>query len=78
MEAKGPDVRASSIAEAVEKARVHAPTRGNRKLESFLDAVNADERVRAWWYMAQINSPFASSACSPRATSSRRWSPSTG
>jgi uncharacterized protein len=56
MEAKGPDVRAGSIAEAVAKAQVHAPTRGNRKLESFLDAVNADERVRAWWYMAQITS----------------------
>ena len=56
MEAKGPDVRADSIAEAVERAQVHAPTRGNRKLESFLDAVNQDERVRAWWYMAQINS----------------------
>jgi uncharacterized protein len=56
MEAKGPDVRAGSIAEAVEGARVHAPTRGNRRLERFLDAVNADERVRAWWYMAQINS----------------------
>jgi metal-dependent HD superfamily phosphatase/phosphodiesterase len=56
MEAKGPDVRAGSIAEAVARAQVHAPTRGNRKLESFLDAVNADERVRAWWYMAQINS----------------------
>ncbi len=56
MEAKGPDVRADSIAEAVGKAQVHAPTRGNRKLEHFLDAVNADERVRAWWYMAQINS----------------------
>jgi metal-dependent HD superfamily phosphatase/phosphodiesterase len=56
MEAKGPDVRADSIAEALAKAQVHAPTRGNRKLESFLDAVNADERVRAWWYMAQITS----------------------
>jgi hypothetical protein len=56
MEAKGPDVRAGSIGEAVAKSQVHAPTRGNRKLESFLDAVNADERVRAWWYMAQINS----------------------
>jgi metal-dependent HD superfamily phosphatase/phosphodiesterase len=56
MEAKGPDVRADSIAEAVAKAQVHAPTRGNRKLDGFLDAVNADERVRAWWYMAQINS----------------------
>jgi uncharacterized protein len=56
MEAKGPDVRAGSIAEAIAKAQVHAPTRGNRRLESFLDAVNADEQVRAWWYMAQITS----------------------
>jgi metal-dependent HD superfamily phosphatase/phosphodiesterase len=56
MEAKGPDVRADSIAEAIANAQVHAPTRGNRKLEKFLEAVNADERVRAWWYMAQIQS----------------------
>ena len=35
---------------------MHAPTRGNRKLEKFLEAVNADERVRAWWYMAQLTS----------------------
>ncbi len=56
MEAQGPDVRAGSISEAVAKAQVHAPTRGNRKLEKFLEAVNADERVRAWWYMAQIQS----------------------
>jgi metal-dependent HD superfamily phosphatase/phosphodiesterase len=56
MEAQGPDVRAGSIAEAVAKAQVHAPTRGNRKLEKFLEAVNADEKVRTWWYMAQITS----------------------
>jgi metal-dependent HD superfamily phosphatase/phosphodiesterase len=56
MEAQGPDLRAGSIADAVAGAQVHAPTRGNRKLESFLEAVNADERVRAWWYMAQITS----------------------
>jgi uncharacterized protein len=56
MESQGPDVRAGSIADAVAKAQVHAPTRGNRKLERFLDAVNADERVRVWWYMAQITS----------------------
>jgi metal-dependent HD superfamily phosphatase/phosphodiesterase len=56
MEAQGPDVRAGSLAEAVAKAKVHAPTRGNRKLEGFLEAVNTDERVRAWWYMAQITS----------------------
>jgi uncharacterized protein len=56
MEAKGPDLRAGSIAEAVARSQVHAPTRGNRRLERFLDGVNADERVRAWWYMAQITS----------------------
>ena len=41
--------------EAVAEARVRVPTRGNRKLESFLDAVNGDDQVRAWWYMAQVN-----------------------
>jgi len=34
---------------------VRAPTRGNRKLEGFLKAVNEDEQVRAWWYMAQVH-----------------------
>jgi uncharacterized protein len=56
MEAKGPDARGGTPAEAVAAANVHAPTRGNRKLERFLDAVNGDERVRAWWYMAQVTS----------------------
>ncbi len=41
--------------EAIAEAHVRAPTRGNRKLQSFLDAVNADEQVRAWWYMAQVH-----------------------
>jgi uncharacterized protein len=42
--------------EAIAEARVRAPTRGNRRLESFLDAVNSDEQVRAWWYMTQVQS----------------------
>jgi metal-dependent HD superfamily phosphatase/phosphodiesterase len=42
--------------EAVAEAKVRAPTRGNRKLEGFLEAVNGDEQARAWWYMAQVNS----------------------
>jgi metal-dependent HD superfamily phosphatase/phosphodiesterase len=41
--------------EAIAEAKVRAPTRGNRKLEGFLDAVNGDEEVRAWWYMAQVH-----------------------
>ncbi len=40
--------------EAIAEAAVRAPTRGNRKLEGFLEAVNGDEQVRAWWYMAQV------------------------
>jgi metal-dependent HD superfamily phosphatase/phosphodiesterase len=41
--------------EAIAEAKVRAPSRGNRKLESFLEAVNEDQQVRAWWYMAQVN-----------------------
>jgi uncharacterized protein len=41
--------------EAIAEAHVRAPTRGNRKLESFLGAVNEDEQVRAWWYMTQVH-----------------------
>src|SRR5215471_15731723 len=40
---------------AIAEARVRAPSRGNRKLERFLEAVNGDEQVRAWWYMAQVH-----------------------
>src|SRR6187200_1974236 len=38
-----------------EEAHVRAPTRGNRLLESFIDAVNSDDQVRGWWYMAQVH-----------------------
>lgn len=41
--------------EAIAEARVRAPSRGNRRLESFLGAVNSDEQVRAWWYMTQVH-----------------------
>ena len=53
-EAEGPARKPPK--EAVAEAQVRAPTRGNRRLESFLDAVNADEQVRTWWYMAQVQS----------------------
>jgi hypothetical protein len=41
--------------EAIAEAHVRAPTRGNRRLESFIDTVNGDDQVRGWWYMAQVN-----------------------
>jgi metal-dependent HD superfamily phosphatase/phosphodiesterase len=34
---------------------IRAPTRGNRKLEALLAAANADERLRGWWHMQQVN-----------------------
>lgn len=41
--------------ESIRSVRVKAPTRGNRKLEKFLEAVNRDDQVRTWWYMAQVH-----------------------
>jgi metal-dependent HD superfamily phosphatase/phosphodiesterase len=54
--AAGPDERGTTPAEAIERARVRAPTRGNRKLEALLDGVNADAELRGWWHMAQVTS----------------------
>ena len=36
-------------------ARVHAPARGNRRLQALLDAVDADLQVKAWWHAAGVN-----------------------
>ena len=38
---------------ATAEMRIRAPARGNRRLERLLDAVNADEQVKAWWHMQQ-------------------------
>jgi metal-dependent HD superfamily phosphatase/phosphodiesterase len=44
-----------SLREAVAEAHVKAPTRGNRKLEALLDAVNGDAGVKALWYASGVN-----------------------
>jgi len=41
--------------EAIADVRIRVPTRGNRKLERLLDAVNADEQVKAWWHVSAVN-----------------------
>ena len=41
--------------EAIADARIKAPTRGNRKLERLLDAVNSDDQVKAWWHVSGVN-----------------------
>ena len=54
--AVGPGELGRTPAEAIERAAVKAPTRGNRKLEALLAGVNGDAVVRTWWHMAQVTS----------------------
>ena len=49
------DVPPTPLADALADVRIRAPTRGNRRLERLLDAVNADAQVKAWWHMAGVN-----------------------
>ncbi|HZE05038.1 MAG TPA: HD domain-containing protein [Solirubrobacteraceae bacterium] len=41
--------------EALADVRVRAPSRGNRRLETLLDAVNADDHVKALWHVSAVN-----------------------
>jgi metal-dependent HD superfamily phosphatase/phosphodiesterase len=41
--------------EALADVRIRAPTRGNRRLERLLAAVNADPQVKAWWHVSAVN-----------------------
>jgi metal-dependent HD superfamily phosphatase/phosphodiesterase len=47
--------RSTALRDAVEAMRIKVPTRGNRRLEDFLEAANADDQLKAWWYVAQTN-----------------------
>jgi uncharacterized protein len=44
---------AETAREAVAAMRLRAPARGNRKLQSLLDAANADDQLKAWWLVQQ-------------------------
>jgi len=41
--------------EAIAEMRVRAPTRGNRRLERLLEAVNDDPQAKAWWHISAVN-----------------------
>jgi len=51
----GPAEPPRPLREAIAEVRVRAPTRGNRRLETFLEAVNADDQVKAWWHVSSVN-----------------------
>ena len=42
-------------AQAVERMRIRIPARGNRKLRTLLERVNADRQLKAWWHVANVN-----------------------
>src|SRR6476659_188157 len=35
--------------------RIRIPVRGNRKLRTLLERVNADRQLKAWWHVANVN-----------------------
>jgi hypothetical protein len=41
--------------EALAEVGLRAPTRGNRRLERLLEAVNADQQLKAWWHVSAVN-----------------------
>ena len=42
-------------AEATARMRIRVPTRGNRKLRSLIEQVNADDELKAWWHVSNVN-----------------------
>ncbi len=42
-------------AEAVERMRINVPVRGNRKLRTLVERVNADRQLKAWWHVSNVN-----------------------
>ena len=42
-------------AQAVQQMRINVPVRGNRKLRTLLERVNADRQLKAWWHVANVN-----------------------
>jgi metal-dependent HD superfamily phosphatase/phosphodiesterase len=41
--------------QAVAQMRINVPVRGNRKLRRILERVNADDQLKGWWHVANVN-----------------------
>ncbi len=55
MSSAGDGPAAPAVRARAQDARVHAPARGNRRLQALLDAVDADMQIKAWWHAAGVN-----------------------
>jgi metal-dependent HD superfamily phosphatase/phosphodiesterase len=41
--------------QAVDQMRINVPVRGNRKLRTLIERVNADRQLKGWWHAANVN-----------------------
>jgi metal-dependent HD superfamily phosphatase/phosphodiesterase len=41
--------------EAIERMRINVPVRGNRKLRTLIERVNADAQLKGWWHVSNVN-----------------------
>jgi metal-dependent HD superfamily phosphatase/phosphodiesterase len=48
------EVRLTPV-EAVERMRINVPVRGNRKLRTLIERVNADTQLKGWWHVSNVN-----------------------
>src|SRR3989440_12886715 len=44
-----------SPAEAVAQMRINVPAQRSRKLRALLERVNADDGLKAWWHVSNVN-----------------------
>ena len=42
-------------AEAVARMKINLPDRGNRKLRMVIERVNADDQLKGWWHVSNVN-----------------------
>src|SRR3954471_16301942 len=41
--------------EAIERMKINVPVRGNRKLRTIVERVNADKQLKGWWHVSNVN-----------------------
>ena len=41
--------------EAVARMRINVPVRGNRRLRTLIERVNADDQLKGWWHVSNVN-----------------------
>jgi metal-dependent HD superfamily phosphatase/phosphodiesterase len=41
--------------QAVDQMRINVPVRGNRKLRTLIERVNADPQLKGWWHVSNVN-----------------------